>query len=195
MFGRRDSWFWRNLLCVFAFLPSGVATATSVLAPSFELLVDRAELIFTGQVISQRSEWRSNDGQKSIVTLVTLAVQQVHKGHASSSVTLQFLGGTIGEVSLDVAEIPKFKPGERVVLFVEGNGINASPLVGFYHGKFSLQRSRAGLETVLRHNGEPFLASSRSGAKEAVSSAPAEEAVTHEEFVMQIRRRVAAGAK
>jgi hypothetical protein len=192
---KRDPGRWRNFLCVLIALHFSNMPATSVIAPPFEALVDRAELIFTGQVVSQRSEWRMNNGQKSIVTLVSFSVQQVHKGRASSSITLQFLGGTIGDVSLDVAEIPKFKAGERVVLFVEGNGLNVSPLVGFFHGRFLLQRDKAGRATVFDHNGEPFSLSSAARTKQALTNDSNAAAMTHEEFAAQIRRRVASTIK
>ena len=160
------------------------------------MLVSRAELIFTGQVVSQHSDWRNDNGQKSIVTLVSFSVQQVHKGTAGANITLQFLGGTVGDVTFDVAEIPKFKPGERVVLFVEGNGVNASPVVGFFHGKFSLQRDRTGRETVLKYNGEPFSAFSSAGrAKQVLAAASRSEPMTLGEFTAEIRRHVTGARK
>ncbi|HWN96348.1 MAG TPA: hypothetical protein VNT99_15060, partial [Methylomirabilota bacterium] len=168
--------------------------ATSVLAPRFETLVDRAELIFTGHVISQRTEWRNGNGQKSIVTLVSFAVQQVHKGRAAATVTLQFLGGTIGDVTLEVAEMPKFKAGERVVLFVEGNGVNASPIIGFFHGRFLLRKDRVGREAVWQYNGEPLAAVNEIGRGKRAAG-PEVRSVSHEEFTFQIHQRVATQTK
>jgi hypothetical protein len=196
VFGEKDFRPWRALLCALIALSSVKAPATSVIAPSLETLVDRAELIFTGQVVSQHSEWRASNGQKSIITLVTFGVEQLHKGQAASVVTLQFLGGKMGDVSLEVAESPKFRTGERVVLFVEGNGVNASPVVGFFHGRFSLQRDKAGHETVFKYNGEPLIALPGIGpAKQALAIPPRGEAMTHDAFASQIRRRVASTAK
>ena len=168
------------------------ASATSVIAPTFDQLVQRADLIFTGQVLSRRAEWRNNGGQKSIVTLVTFGVRAVHKGRADATVTLQFLGGTVGDVTLDVSEMPKFKPDERVVLFVEKNGVNASPLLGFYHGKFSLRRDANGRESVLTHAGEPLVEVAEMGrAKRTTVAATAPRAaLSHEEFTGQVRERL-----
>jgi hypothetical protein len=170
--------------------------STTVLAPRFEMLVDRAEMIFTGQVASQRSEWRETNGRKCIVTLVTFAVQQVHKGRAEASVTLQFLGGTIGDVTLDVAEMPSFKEGERVVLFVASNGRAVSPVIGFFHGKFLL-RKEGDRDVVLKHNGEPLVGSPPpAGGKKlfgaAGTVADSSHAVSHEEFSARIRQRLTA---
>lgn len=159
--------------------------ATSVLAPNFDAMVGRAELIFSGRMTAQHCEWRLINGQRSIVTLVTFDVLSAHKGQPGRSIELQFLGGTMGDISLDVSEMPKFKPGERVVLFVEGNGVNASPLVGFYHGRFRLERDSAGREIVKDRNG-PILHTSQIGRAGKSVSGPGEP-LSHEEFASKIR--------
>jgi hypothetical protein len=181
----------RHCFCfalLFVFIFSN-ALATMVIAPSFDRMVERADLIFTGQVTSQHSEWRNTGGQKSIVTLVSFRVQAVHKGSADSVVTLQFLGGTIGDTTLDVSEMPKFKQGERVVLFVEKNGASASPLIGFYHGKFSLKKDASGREAVLKHNGEPLTNVAEIGQPKR-GGASAQSGLSHEDFAGKVRERV-----
>lgn len=127
------------------------ARATTVLAPTFEELVRDAELIFTGRVTAQRAEWRNGGRQRGIVTVVTFEVLDVHKGKAERSIELQFLGGKIGDAELRVDLMPKFAVGERAVLFVEHNGAQASPLVGFCHGKFNLLSD----DSVVAHDGAP----------------------------------------
>jgi hypothetical protein len=171
------------------FAPS--ARATSVIAPPFETLVDAAELIFSGQVISQRSEWRNIDGKKSIVTLITLGVQQVHKGRAGSIVTLQFLGGTIGHTSLDVAEMPHFKNGERVVLFVASNGTAVSPILGFFHGRFSVRKGADGRDEVVQHDGQPLIETAEIGRAKAKGATASQHGLSPEDFSRKIRERAA----
>jgi hypothetical protein len=183
---------WLCLATLFAIALSR-SFATSVIAPSFDGLVEHADLIFTGQVISQHSEWRNNNGQRSIVTLVTFGVEAIHKGQTGSTVTLQFLGGTIGDVTLAVSEMPRFNPNERVVLFVEKNGANASPLIGFYHGKFSLRKDVTGREMVLRHDGQALTDVATIG-RAAPAAGPASAGLSHEEFTRQVRARVARGS-
>jgi hypothetical protein len=159
--------------------------ATTVLPLTFERLVLDADLIFAGRAVSQRSEWREMRGQRSIVTLVTFAVDSVHKGRAGSTVTLQFLGGTVGDITLDVTEMPKFAPGERVLLFVENDGASASPIVGFYHGRLAL-RPQGGRDAVFKHNGEPLpdtAAIGRPGQK----GKPARPAMSLQSFTASLR--------
>lgn len=168
---------------VLAAAPSTLGT--SVVAPSFETMVERADLIFSGQMIGQRCEWREIAGQRSIVTLVRFNVLAVHKGEPRNGVELQFLGGTVGDVSLDVAEIPKFKRGERVVLFVEGNGVNVSPLVGFYHGRFRVENDASGREVVMDRIGAiRDTAEIGAGAERARMAG---RAMSHVDFTSKIR--------
>ena len=138
------------LVC--AFIRPPCAHATTVLSPKFDTMVRRAELIFTGRTTAQRSEWRNIDGQRSIVTIVTFEVLGLHKGSAGRTVELQFLGGKVGDAELRVDLMPKFNVGERAVLFVENNGVQASPLVGFCHGKLNVQSD----DSIATYDGTPL---------------------------------------
>jgi hypothetical protein len=175
-------------LCAGVLLFSAVSVrATTVLVPKFEAMVQRADLIFTGQVVSQASEWRQFGGRNTIVTLVTFTVEATHKGQGTNRVVLQFLGGKVGDVALEVPDMPSFKTGERVLLFVSGNGVVASPVFGFYHGRFGLQKDTNGRDWILRHDGKPLLATSNtksSGGNGA--SLP----VAHEDLVRAIERHL-----
>ena len=184
----------RSALLGLTLLLSGAAPlrATSILPPRFEALVDEADHIFTGQVIAQRAEWRNLQGQKSIVTLVTFGVQATHKGRAGNTVTLQFLGGTIGDVSLDVTEMPRFKTGERALLFVEKNGTVACPVVGWQHGRFGVQKDTQGRETILKHDGHALMDVAEIGVTR-MTAQPRAMSVSHDEFTGKIRARLAQG--
>ncbi len=171
------------------------APATTVIPPRFEDLVDTADLIFTGQAVAQKTEWRTLEGKSSLVTLVTFSVQRIHKGLTPSVVTLQFLGGSLGDVKLDVSEVPKFRMGERVVLFVEGNGVTVSPLVGFFHGKFSLKREPDGRESLLQHDGHPLLELRQIGSPKSAGGDASTRPVLLDEFTGHIARRLNAVRK
>jgi hypothetical protein len=160
--------------------------ATTVIAPDFDSMVRRSELIFTGRVTAQRCEWRRDGGRPSIVTVVTFDVDKVHKGRAGAGLQLEFLGGTIGEVTMDVSSSPKFKNDERLVLFVETRRGNASPLVGFHHGRFNIERDvLSGREMMTRHDGAPLASVAEIGRAVPRRGAPA-AAMTHAEFVGKV---------
>jgi hypothetical protein len=160
-------------LCAIACLSLANARATTVIPPTFEEMVDRADIIFSGKVVSSRSEWRSVGANRVIFTLVEFETQEVLKGNADSKLTLQFLGGTLGNVTLEVAEVPRFNTGDRVLLFVEGNGTQFCPLVGVFHGKFGLRfDKKAGRDIVLKHDGNPLRDVGEIGNGEGADFAP-----------------------
>ena len=123
------------------------ANATTVIPPTFEEMTDRADLVFAGKVLSSRSEWRSVGTKRVIFTLVEYETQDVLKGHGIKSVTLQFLGGTVGEVTMEVSGVTKFTVGERVILFVEKNGIQFCSLVGVFTGNLGCAEMKKAVAT------------------------------------------------
>src|SRR5206468_10268914 len=111
----------------------GPMTATTVIPPTFEQLVQQAELIFQGTVTDVRSAWEGEGAQRHIDTYVTFQVDNSLKGKPGDSYTIRVLGGTVGDETMEVTCAPKFQVGERQILFVEHNGQQFVPLVGIMH--------------------------------------------------------------
>jgi hypothetical protein len=146
------------LLLVFL-LP--LARATSVVPPSFAELVGDAEAIYRGRITAVESRWvHQADGQGNVIkTFVTLAVERVLKGAEQKEVTLEFLGGTVGGESMSVSGMPKFKVGDREIVFVQKNGIQFCPLVALMHGRYRVLKDDAtAREHVARDDGLPLTA-------------------------------------
>jgi hypothetical protein len=57
------------------------------------------------------------------------------------------LGGTVGGETMEVADAPKFKVGDRDILFVENNGTQFVPLVGIMHGRFHVKKDTTGQDS------------------------------------------------
>ena len=75
----------------------------AVLSVSLEQMSTDSQLIFEGEVIGMTSDFNGN--QTGIHTYVTFRVVDVVKGtYNQPEITLRFLGGTVGEISLDVSE-------------------------------------------------------------------------------------------
>jgi hypothetical protein len=130
------------------------ARATTVIPPTFDELVAQAELIFDGTVTDVKSQWIGEGAQRHIVSFVTVQVQDPIKGTPGESYTLRMLGGTVGEETMEVSDSPKFRVGDRDILFVENNGKQFIPLVGIMHGRFHVERDNAtGADMVLTDNG------------------------------------------
>jgi hypothetical protein len=181
------------------------ANATTVIPPTFEEMTDRAELVFVGKVVSSRAEWRTVGTNRVIFTLVEFERQEVLKGEAGVSVTLQFLGGTVGDLTLEIAGVPKFNAGDREFLFVEGNGVQFCPLVGVFHGKFGVRKDeKTGRDILVMHNGKTLRdvaeigtgEGAEFGAKRAELSIPANaEPLSVDDFKSKIHDRLATHAR
>lgn len=161
-FNKFASW-----VCAVVCLIVTASKATTVVPPTFEEMADRADVIFVGNVVSSRAEWRTSGTNRVIFTMVEFETQDVLKGSNTKKVTLQFLGGTVDDVTLEVPGVPKFKPGERVLIFVEGNGVQFCPIAGVFHGKFGLKKDeKSGLEIVVMHDGKALQDTSEIGSGE-----------------------------
>src|SRR5580704_3308328 len=142
-------------------------TATTVIPPTFDQLVRQAELIFQGTVTDARSVWEGEGGQRHIETYVTFKVDDNVKGDAGNSYTIRMLGGTVGDQTMEVSDAPKFKVGDRDILFVEHNYDQFVPLVGIDYGRFHIQHDDAtGRDIVVNGEGEPVRDLTKLGREE-----------------------------
>jgi hypothetical protein len=137
-------------------LAARTAPATTVIPPTFDELVAQAELIFQGSVTNVRSQWVGEGGQRHIISDVTFNVEDAVKGTPGQTYTLRMLGGTVDGESMGVSDAPKFKVGDKDILFVENNGKQFVPLVGIMHGRFRVQHDQSGQEVVANNEGEPI---------------------------------------
>jgi hypothetical protein len=132
--------------------------ATSVIPPSFPELVQEADAIHRGRVTAiQAVRATAPDGTPIIRTHVTLTLERTLKGAERSTITLEFLGGTLGDESLVVTGMPKFNLGATEYVFVQRNGVQFCPLVAMGHGRYRVARdTTAARDYVARDNGIPL---------------------------------------
>ncbi len=78
-----------------------------------------AEQVVVGRVSSVTSEWRSNDfGDRLIMSIVHVVVDETLKGAAQQSVDVEVEGGTIGSLTLRVSDLETFARGDRAVFYL-----------------------------------------------------------------------------
>ena len=95
--------------------------------------------------------------ERRIVSYVTFKVDDPIKGDPGANYTLRMLGGTVDGETMEVSDSPKFKVGDRDILFVENNGSQFIPLVGIMHGRFHVQKDDAtGREVVTTNERQPL---------------------------------------
>jgi hypothetical protein len=143
--------------------------ATTVIPPTFDELVSRAEVILQGSVTDTRSQWIGEGAQRHIVTYVTFKVDDAVKGNPGPSYTIRMLGGTVDGQTMEVSDAPKFQKGDRDFVFVEHNGQQFIPLVGIMHGRFRVEREQDGREIVATNSGEPVRDVAQLGKEEHVA--------------------------
>ena len=168
-----------------------VAHATTVIPPSFDELVSRAQVIFEGEVTGLQSQWIGEGAEHRIVTFVTFKVNDTLKGAPGATYSIRMLGGTVDGQTMEVTDAPKFTVGDRDVLFVENNGSQFIPLVGIQHGRFLVQKDQAGRETLLTGEGQPLADVSQLGVSE-VTAARSKAPLSLDDFKSLIRARVRA---
>jgi len=139
-----------SLICTL--LMAGEARSTTVIPPTFESLVSRANTIFVGEVMDVRGVWEVTSQGRAIKTYVTFKVEEVWKGSSGAVTQLEFLGGTIGGTTMEVVGMPTFREGQRAVLFVSGER-TVSPLVGFWHGRMRVEKDPNGVDRVRTYDG------------------------------------------
>jgi hypothetical protein len=138
---------------VAAILPA--ARATTVIPPTFDELVAQAEIIFQGDVTDVKSEWVGEGAQRHIMSYVTFRVEESLKGSPGQSYTIRMLGGTVDGETMGVSDAPKFKVGDKDILFVQNNGSQFIPLVGIMHGRFHVRTNAGGQQIVTDNQDEP----------------------------------------
>jgi hypothetical protein len=182
------------LLLISVGLTVSAVRATTVIPPTFDELVDQADVIFQGEVTNVKSEWVGEGAQRHIMSYVTFKVSDSLKGEAGQSYTMRMLGGTVDGESMGVSDAPAFEVGDKDILFVQNNGSQFIPLVGIMHGRFHVRKNQAGQEVVTDHQDAPVRNVSRLGKAEAMEL-PNEVDLTPADFKAAVRSKLEVEAR
>jgi hypothetical protein len=131
-------------------LSPAASFATTVIPPTFQELVREAELVFEAEVIDTKSRISAERDHELIVTDVYFRVSKVLKGSVGASAILEFLGGTVGDRTFTVEGVPRFKVGDRDVIFAAPSRRSISPLVRVMHGRVRIAGDGAGRQAMVR---------------------------------------------
>jgi len=174
------------LLLLCAGLAVASVRATTVVPPTFDQLVSDAEFIFEGTVTDSRSQWTGEGAERHIVTHVTFKIEDAVKGAPGTNYTIRILGGTVAGETMEVSDTPRFKVGDRDILFVEHNGTQFVPLVGIMHGRFRVQTDANGRDVVAKDNGALLANAAKLGEDErAAVTGPALSAADFKSAIRQ----------
>jgi hypothetical protein len=181
-------------LLLIAGLVTGAASlsATMVIPPTFDQLVDQAQVIFQGTVTKISSQWIGEGAERHIVSYITFKVKDGLKGSPGESFTMRTFGGTVDEETMTIGDGPTFEVGDEDILFVENNGSQVVPLVGIMHGRFHVRKDGSGHEMVTTNEDQPLENVARLGHPETAVAANA-QAMTTAAFKSAIQSRLQSG--
>ena len=99
------------------------AAAQSSSPVSLENRVRGSERVVVASVAQVSATYETNDsGDRLIVSHVALRVEEALKGPAADSLAMHLPGGTVGDMTLEVSDLPSVRLGERGVFFLSQDG-------------------------------------------------------------------------
>ncbi len=134
----------RVVACLLAVCGSLGATMTTPL--TLEQMVQRSDVIIQGRYLRSWAAW--DDGHQFIWTHSEIEVTDPLKGSPGATVVVSELGGIVGDVGMSVAGMPRYRPGEEMVLFLYQTPIGYWRARGLTQGKFTVRTDAAGGQRV-----------------------------------------------
>jgi hypothetical protein len=138
-------------------MPYTYGHASSVREVSLNEMIQKSQFVFEGTVTV--IEARGNS-QKRIHTYVTFEITDVIKGeYPRKTITLRFLGGTVGGVTLAVSDMQLPQEGEHGIYFVESlERLQVHPLYGWSQGHFIVEHDATGIQRIMTNRRLPVTA-------------------------------------
>lgn len=113
-----------------------VARCTTLQRLTLEELAAAAPAIARARCLSSEVRWDSG----RIWTFTVVEVIEPLKGSLPQRITLRLLGGKVGGLVSKVEGVPRFSPGEEVILFLQSAHPGDWTVVSWVQGTFRIQR-------------------------------------------------------
>lgn len=114
--------------------------ATTIEKMSLDRMTQLAPIIVHARCVGSSTAWDAGD----IWTFTTFDVLETWKaasgGPIPSRITVRLLGGAVGALTSHVSGVPRFRPGEEVVLFLEPSSRGDFSVVSWQQGTFRIRR-------------------------------------------------------
>jgi len=134
------------IFCLLLFTLLIINATYALMAPdyNFSTAVLKADIIVQGEVIDTYAEWIESPNGKNIFTFVNLRVNRVVKGIINEK-EFKFcvMGGTIGDITQTVSDMPTFRAGERVIVLLSSEQRNADTMMAIPgYGKIHIEEGK-----------------------------------------------------
>jgi hypothetical protein len=130
----------------------GTALATTLARMSVEQMSHTAQAIVRARCVDNSTGWDAGE----IWTFTSFEVQELWQGSTTPRITVRLLGGRVGNLTSSVSGIPRFRPGEEVVLFLERTQRGDFSVVSWEQGTFRIRREAATGSEIVTQDSASF---------------------------------------
>ena len=147
----------QKLAAVALLSASFTASNSSVLATTLKRmsvadLSRAAHTVVRARCIANSTRWDAGE----IWTFTTFDVEETWKGSAAAQITVRLLGGKAGSLTSTVSGVPRFAPGEELVLFLELTPAQDFSIVSWMQGTFRIGHDRTTDEETVTQDTAAF---------------------------------------
>jgi hypothetical protein len=135
---------------------SSAATATTLMHMSVAKMAQTAMLIVRARCVGSSSAWDKGE----IWTFTSFEIEDSWKSSAAANagtqITVRLLGGSVGNLTSLVSGVPRFHPGEEVILFLEPKSGGEFSIVSWIQGTFRIHRDQRSGEELATQDTASF---------------------------------------
>ena len=121
---------------LFVLSTSQPASGTTLMRMSLAQISQAAQVIVRARCIGNSTRWDAGE----IWTFTSFAVEETWSGSAPAQISVRLLGGRVGNLTSTVSGVPRFSPGEQVVLFLAPTARGDFSVVSWEQGTFRIRR-------------------------------------------------------
>jgi len=117
-------------LCALALSLAAVASLFADVGapPDISVRARSAQRVVLGRVLDMVARFETNRfGDQLIVSDATVEVLETLKGSAIAMIRVAVEGGTVGDLTLTVSDMPSLHPGDRAVFFLDAERAGVHP--------------------------------------------------------------------
>jgi hypothetical protein len=128
------------------------ARATTLKRMSVPDLSRAAHVVVRARSVTSSTRWDAGE----IWTFTTFDVEETWKGFAPAQITVRLLGGSAGNFTSTVSGVPRFAPGEELILFLERTPAQDFSIVSWMQGTFRIAHNRTTGEEIITQDTAAF---------------------------------------
>ncbi len=126
-------------------LGATLGQATTIARLGLDDLAAASDVVARVHCLSNETRWEAGE----IWTFARFEVMETMKGAAPRLITVRLLGGRVGHLISTVDGVPRFRPGEEAILFLERTRAGDFSVLSWVQGTFRIHRDpQTGGESV-----------------------------------------------